>query len=57
LFFWVSVGTDQCDGAQCLAGSGAKCAILWSETRKVPGAPPGFRTIQVYPKDLPRGRW
>ena len=21
------------------------------------GAPPGFRTIQVYPKDLPRGRW
>ena len=21
------------------------------------GAPLGFRTIQVYPKDLPRGRW
>ena len=21
------------------------------------GAPPGFRTIQVYPKDLPPGRW
>src|SRR5262249_38657698 len=55
-FRWHPRRADGTHAAGVAGRTRAKCAILLSETRKVPSATSGLSAIQVCPKDRPVSR-